>query len=371
MRVLHLVRSLGVGGLERVVVGLTDGLAAEGIECYLGCLLERGKWADRASVVDTWVGGLTARGRLGVVRDLSRYVKGNGVQLIHSHNPEPHLIGAAASLLSRTPLVHTKHGRNYPDDPRRVWLNRQLARVTRRVVAVSEDAAKVAREIEMIPAAKVVVIRNGIAVADGVSAAEGGSGDSRNELGIAEDAFVVGSVGRFSPEKNYGLLVRAFRRFFESVLRDVRLPVLLLVGDGPERPALEKLVAELGLENSVLMPGTRDDVQPCLAAMDVFCLSSTTEGTSITLLEAGAAGLPAIVTAVGGNGEVVSDGNTGIVVPSGGEEAMAHGLERIFRERERREKLGTNARKRIAEKYSLDMMVAGYMGIYSEVTGGQ
>ena len=369
MRILHLVRSIGVGGLERMVLGLTDGLAKRGIDCHLGCLMEPGCWADRATVSGTWVGELGNRGRPAVILDLLRYVRKHGVDLIHSHNPEPHLMGCGAALLCGIPVIHTKHGRNYPDDARRVWLNRQLAKATKKIAAVSEDVAKVAIEIEKVPAEKVVVIRNGVEIGRQKGKRPRGRGNVRGELGIAEDAFVVGSVGRFSPEKNYRLLIRAFSRFRDSVVRGPASVVCLLVGDGPERPALERLAAELGLTDVVRMPGMRDDVGVHLAAMDVFCLSSTTEGTSVTLLEAGAAGLPSVVTGVGGNAEVVADGLTGRVVPPGDEAAFSRALAAIYGDADGRNKMGSEARKRIAEKYSLDMMVAEYVKLYTEVLG--
>ena len=366
MRVLHLVRSLEIGGLEKVVADLIVTTVERGIECHLGCLLEKGVWVDGLPVESVWVGRSRQRGRLAAILGLRRHVMLHGIDLIHSHNPEPHVFGAAAALFSGKPLIHTKHGRNYPDDRRRVWLNRQLARATRKIVAVSEDAAKVATEIEGVPAEKVVVIRNGVAIPDGVSGPDGGTSDVRREMGIGKDAFVVGSVGRFSPEKNYQVLIQAFSRFRKSDARGQKSVALLLVGDGPERSALEKLAAELGLTGSVHMPGMKDDVMPYLEAMDVFCLSSVTEGTSVTLLEAGASGLPSVVTDVGGNAEVVEHGKTGLVVAGGDEDGIASAFAQILEDAGKRKSLGTNARKRIAERYNLHTMVSEYVRVYNE-----
>ena len=519
MRVLHIVRALDVGGLENVVVDLVNGLQGSSIECFLGCLLEEGQWRERANVNGIWTGSLGHRCRLAVLLDLCRYVKRQKIDLIHSHNPQPHSFGVAASVLTCIPLIHTKHGRNYPDDRRWVWKSRQMSRFTKKIAAVSEDVARVAVEVEQVPREKVVVIRNGIDVgkrqeAGGKSEEEttqqmraerhipkdafvvgsvgrlaperngidvgkrqeaGGKSEEettqqlRAERHIPKDAFVVGSVGRLAPEKNYELLIRAFARVKVSGFRfqvsggegiprdhanaelgtrnaegnpisDIRYPIsnaeripdtrhstldtgkiptlphshtptqslptpdtrnltpaledededegrfehthtqavspilpysdtpiLLLVGDGPEREKLEKLVRDLGLDEVVAMPGMQKDVRPWLDCMDVFCLTSITEGTSITLLEAGACGIPAVVTDVGGNREVVEDGETGIVVPSGDEEGIAAAIAKLEGDEALRCRMGEAAGERVAERYSVEQMVEQYAALYEQI----
>jgi len=125
-----------------------------------------------------------------------------------------------------------------------------------------------------------------------------------------------------------------------------------------------------GVADSVILPGVRDDVKEWLQCMDVFCLSSDQEGTSITLLEAGACGVASVVTAVGGNPEIVSDGETGLVVPSGSEEDMVKAFADLRSDPSRTRQMGTAARARIEEKYSLDAMVAKYMEVYRSAVCG-
>jgi len=322
-------------------------------------------------------------------------------------------------------VVHTKHGRNYPEDAKRVWLNRQLSRFSVVVAAVSGDAAKVALEVEKVPEEKVMVLYNGIdterfaprkcergewGVESGLLGVDGGesgvdptsprlrrascgewrveSGEWGAETGLektdGESAtrsdspqstvhgpLVIGSVGRLSEDKDYPMLVRAFALMQQrlSTLHGPHstVPVqLLLVGDGPDRQLIEHEAQKQGVSDVCELAGMQSDVEEWYRKMDVFCLSSVTEGCSMTLLEAGASGLPSVVTDVGGNRELVADGESGFVVPSGDESAFADALEALVEDEELRRKQGAVARARVVEQYSTRSMVATYLGLYRE-----
>ena len=426
LRVLHLVRAMRVGGLEKVVIDLTRGLARRGIENHLGCLLEEGEWAGRCDVTGTWIGRLDERGTAAVLLDLCRYIRREGITLLHTHNSHPHKLGVPVAVLTGTPLVHTKHGRNWPASPRWVWFSRQLSRFTKTVVPVSAEIADIVTDIEKVPREKVVTILNGVdtgaycpfevsgvrcQVSGGEKGSDNDSGDDsgrrsvspreplsspssstgqqgqcsgiaelRRERRIPEEAFVIGSVGRLSPEKQYPFLVKAFARFLRRSASTPTprhshtptlphpdtstLPLLVLVGDGPEREAIEAAVQAEGVGDSVMLAGVRGDVKEWLQCMDVFCLSSDQEGTSITLLEAGACGVASVVTAVGGNPEIVAHGETGLVVPGGSEEDMVKAFADLRSDPSRTRRMGTAARKRIQERYSLDTMVEKYVDVY-------
>ena len=349
LRVLHLVRSLNVGGLEEVVVDLTRGLAKRGVTSYLGCLVETGVWCEDAEFAAVWCGDLGERGVIQTFFGLLRFTKQNKIDVIHTHNSHPHKYGALLSLVTRVPLVHTKHGRNWPQNPRWVWFSRQLSRFTKFIVPVSHEIEKIVLEVEKVPRKKVVTILNGVLVENSKCSYEG----DRSQL-------VIGSIGRFSPEKQYPFLTRAFCKFNKRYPKSK----LLLVGGGAERAKIEEEIERCDIVDSVVLPGISSDVSGWLNKMDLFCLSSDQEGTSITLLEAGAAGLPAVVTDVGGNAEIVKDGVTGIVVPSGDEEKMYDAFCELMGDTKLRNKMGMAARERILTKYSLDVMVENYIEVY-------
>jgi len=347
-----------------VVVDLTRGLRDRGIESRLACLLDAGEWAGEAAVEGVWVGDLERNGAWRTLRGLCRYVRAHRIDLIHSHNSHPHKYAVPVSLLTRRPLVHTKHGRNWPDNPKWVWFSRQLSRFTKVVVPVSAEIEKIVTQVEKVPPVKVRTILNGVPrPRHGVTKS---SSHQRELFGLPKAAFIVGSVGRFSPEKQYPRLVRTFA----AMRRGLPDCMLVLVGDGPERAKIEAAAEESGVADNALLTGMRSDVADWLACMDVFCLSSDQEGTSVTLLEAGAAGLPAVVTDVGGNAEIVEDGRTGIVVPFGDDAAMAEAFRRLASDRGLRESMGQRARERIAERYSIDSMVEQYVEVYQWAVGG-
>jgi len=179
--------------------------------------------------------------------------------------------------------------------------------------------------------------------------------------------LVIGSVGRLSPEKNYSLLVRAFARVVHGYSLSHNPPYILLVGDGADRANIEAEIVRLNLKGRCFITGLQNEVLPLLQAMDIFCLSSDTEGLSISLLEAGACGLPSVVTDAGGNREIIKDGVSGLVVPRRDEIALAAGFERLANDAALRHTMGEAARKIVENRFSLDTMVDGYVKVYNEV----
>jgi glycosyltransferase involved in cell wall biosynthesis len=384
--------------MEMIVCGLSRELRAREHASFVFCTDSEGALFGKAPADDKVCGQRKAAPfllDLRVVWRLVRFAGAHSVDVFHAHNHVAHFYSVAASLFDGIPVIVTFHGQGRDDTAKTLRLRKWLSFRTRMAVAVSQDAMEILLAGRCFPAGKVRMIRNGVGIkAEGGrrKAEEGKKGEERRagareefmrKLGIPSNAFVIGSVGRFAPEKNYALLMRAFSLFVSHVKKSGTtlmpphsdtpiLPysfpsTLLLVGDGPERKALEALAVELGIHDMVIMPGMQDDVMPWMRCMDVFCLSSTTEGTSLTLLESSACGVPAVVTSVGGNTEVVEDGVTGIVVPPGDPEAMASALDKLRVNQELRGQMGAQARKRIERFYSIQSMAEQYEAIYREV----
>ena len=177
--------------------------------------------------------------------------------------------------------------------------------------------------------------------------------------------IVVGTVGRLSPVKHQRLLVDAFARACATAAPDVAARMrLLLVGDGPDRAALETQVAATGIAERVWMTGSRDDVPALMADLDLFVLPSLAEGISNTILEAMACGLPVIATRVGGNAELVDAGRVGTLVPSDDVAAMAEALVAYTGDASRLAREGAAARRHVVERFSIDAMVEHYTALY-------
>ncbi|KYF79252.1 glycosyltransferase [Sorangium cellulosum] len=375
-KIAHVVLSLNVGGLERVVLRLLERTARDRFAPVVCALQEPGALAEELARLDVPLVVIPRRPGLdpGLPVRLSAWMRREGIGLVHTHNPGPHLYGALAAGLARAAglagggggggprVVHTKHGRNYPKQKRKVLVNRLAAALTDRVVAVSDDARAVAIEVERVDPAKVVTILNGV---DTDVFRPGEAGAARARLGVPAAGYHVGCVARLSPEKDHATLLAAFAR-----LREVRADAhLTLIGDGPVRPALEQQAARLGLEGAVTFTGTRGDVAELLPAFDVFALASLTEGISLTLIEAASAGLPIVATRVGGNPEIVQEGETGLLVSPGAPETLAAALEAVA-VREDRAEMGMRGRARMIERFGMDRMIRAYEDLYAEVLGG-
>jgi sugar transferase (PEP-CTERM/EpsH1 system associated) len=174
---------------------------------------------------------------------------------------------------------------------------------------------------------------------------------------------VIGSVGRMVAVKDYPTLVRAFIQACNTGEAAAGLR-LLLVGDGPARQACQAMLAQAGLTSRVWLAGNRDDTAELMRAMDVFVLPSLGEGISNTILEAMSTGLPVIATAVGGNPELVSAGETGVLFKPGASEDLARALLDYAADPARIAREGRAARARVERDFSLERMVAGYQSVY-------
>jgi glycosyltransferase involved in cell wall biosynthesis len=273
--------------------------------------------------------------------------------VVHTHNPQPHYFGVAAARLARVPaLVHTKHGRNRPDKPRRVALNSLAARLSDRVVCVSSNAETVARRTERVPPKKLCLIRNGVALPEFVATAR--------PRDAAKRAI---HVARLNVVKDQRTLLRAVRLVADE-LPDF---VLEIVGDGEERKALECLCDELRLSDHVRFLGERSDVSSLLGGARLFVLSSLGEGLSMTLLEAMASALPIVATAVGGNAEVVVHGETGLLVPPRSPQQLAAAMLELVRDPDKASQMGQAGRRRVEAEFDMQRVAARYESLYHEV----
>jgi glycosyltransferase involved in cell wall biosynthesis len=364
LAIAHVLSSFGMGGQERVALDLAARQRATGHRVLAVSLAAppEGPMSAlfRAAGVDTW--SIAKRGAgfdPTLAMRVAKYLSFARVDVVHTHNPQALVYGAPAAALARCPCVHTKHGVN-PDPPRRMWLRRAAAKMVDAYVAVTPTLARLAIERNECDATQLHVIPNGIDTtrfAPNIAARQ----RARAELGIAESAWVVGTVGRLSPEKNQGLLIDAM-----APMLDPRRH-LIIVGDGPERAQLQARAQATLRPELVHFTGARNDPEAWLAAFDAFALTSDSEGLPLVVLEAMAVGLPVVATAVGGIPDVVEHDITGTLVPPGDRHALTTVLVRLATRPQSAREMASRARRMVLERHSTEHMVEGYERLYARV----
>ena len=366
LHVLQVVHALGVGGTERVVCDLALELRGNGIRMSVACLDEVGDLGERlrAAGVSVHLLGRTPGIDLGLVRRLTRLYRAERVNLVHAHQYTPYFYAAAACLLAPPRrVVFTEHGRHQPDQLRlrRAACNQILRPVTVAYTAVSEFTRDSLVAFERMPRSRIEVIYNGVETgAPGIERSL-----ARQRLGLPATVPVVLSVGRMDPVKDFGTLVRAMAQVLEKV-PDARL---LIAGDGDRTYAddLRRQAETLGIAPQVELLGNRDDVPDLLAACDVFTLTSVTEATSMTVLEAMRAARPVVATDVGGNRELVLPGVTGFLPPAGDVARVADALIRLLASPAQAARLGAAGRARLTTAFGLPRALDAYRRIYERV----
>ncbi len=303
-----------------------------------------------------------------VSRTLAKLASERKIEVLHAHQYTPFLYAALAKLQMWPwpKLILTEHGRHFPDivSPVRRSVNRLvLDRMADRVNACCEFSARALCRNDGFAGNRIEIIENGIEV-DRYGPATDRPALMRH-LGLDPSRRYVVHVARHHPVKDQATLIRGFA----GISREFPDVDLLLVGDGPLRPDLEKLVAELGIVDRVRFLGIRSDVAEILRAADLFALTSVSEAASLTLLEAMATGLPVVVTEVGGNPEIVRDGVDGLLFPRGDATGCAAAFRRLLADPELANAMGRNGRERVLERYRLEQTVAAYHRLYREVTG--
>lgn len=369
--IAHVIHRLDYGGMETVLVDLINGMGDAPYRHAVICLTDYSAFRQRIRSPATEVFALGKReGKdMRVYWRLWKQLRRLRPALVNTYNLAT-LDAAPIARLAGCRVVHAEHGwtaERKAVPAKYVRLRRLMRPFVDRFVAVSRDLRDWLGETVGVAPGKLVCIHNGIATED-YQADERTRFSARQRAGIPPDAFVVGTVARLDPVKGQNWLIKAFARLDSELGRESRL---LIVGDGPERARLEALIGDLGLGSRVQLTGTRDDVPELLAAFDLFALPSRNEGVSIAILEAMANGLPVVATRVGGNPEVVRDGETGQLVAVGDVAALSAAFARYRDDPELRRRHGEAGRLLQQAEFSRAGMVERYRRLYDEVLTGE
>jgi len=364
MNITHIVENLNRGGLERVVLDLVKLQQQQGHHCQVVCLFERGTLAHEldAAGIPVHACGKRRGFDLRALSRVRRLIRAHRTDVLHSHNAVAHYLGVLASLgLGVGKLINTRHGMGGMQRWNRAEMlyRASLAR-TDAVAMVCEAACNGAIEHGLVPRRKLRVVPNGLRVQEFATASPAARERLRQALGLSPQTRLVGTVGRLNWAKDQASLIRAFRRVHGQQPDSA----LLLIGDGRLRPELEACVRDEGLAGAVHFLGDRSDVRELLQGLDVFVLSSVSEGYSMALLEASATALPIVATDVGGNREIVQHGVTGRIVPARDADALAQAILDLLRDPQRAASCGAAARAMMETRGSLEAMAARYAALY-------
>jgi sugar transferase (PEP-CTERM/EpsH1 system associated) len=364
--IAHVVLSMNFGGLESVVLDLVREGRRRGQSVAVVCLESPGVLANQVEAQGARLESLHKPYGLrlelfGRLRALFRELRPD---VVHTHQIGALFYAGPAARRAGVPVVvHTEHGKHYDRRGRTRWLGRLAGLHALRFFCVSADIAAEAEMHHIVRRRKLLVVPNGI---DTERFRDGADANLvRTSLGIPHGAPLIGTVGRLCEIKRQDLLIRAFQQV-RARPADAHL---LLVGDGPWMGQLRELVAGLGLTDRVHFVGYQPRPAPYLQAMDVFALTSRSEGMPLVVLEAWAAGVPVVASRVGGLPELIDDARIGLLVDFGDEAALAHALGGLIGDPARARRVGEAGRDRVESRYSLRRMADEYQRHYNELLG--
>jgi glycosyltransferase involved in cell wall biosynthesis len=358
------VQDLETGGLERLVAETTLGMDHDRFSVEVCCFDSLGGFTEQLQA-----NGIAVTL---VQRDQTKYDKFYPFRLakffrqrqpdilqLHSGTFFP---GAIAGWLARVPAkLYTDHGRALIESRFRLRTDYLAGMVIDKIIAVSAELEQYLLEVVKLPKKKTVTILNGVNTehfCPGVA-----SDKLKAELGLPLDARIVGTVGRLDSIKDQQSMIKAI----ELVRSQIPKAALVIVGTGPLADTLEKQVAEANLQGVVVLAGERSDITETLRLFEIFVLSSLSEGTSISLLEAMASGIAPVVTNVGGNPSVVTHDHDGLITEPGEPQQLADAIIRLLRDEPNRTRLARQAVKRVEDNFSLHSMIDNYTNTYLEM----
>lgn len=369
LRVMFVITSMPVGGAEVLLVNLVRRMDPAKFAPEICCLKEKGPLGDELageipvhSEMIGWKWDPTIPFRLA---SLLRERRIDAVVTVGAGDKM--FWGRLAAWWAGVPVIASAiHSTGWPDGVG--TCNRWLTWLTDAFIGCATEHGRFLVDEERFPEKKVFVIPNGVDT-DRFQPRPEANLRLRAELGIASDAPVCGIVAALRPEKNHELFLRMSAKVVESVPD----AMFLIVGDGPERPKLESLTAELKIQDSVRFLGTRSDVAELLSVLDVFALTSHMEANPVSILEAMATEVPVVAPRVGSIPESVLQGKTGYLYEVGQLEPLADQVARLLGNRQLAEAMGECGRFRVMENWSLGVMVEGYEnlieGLYCAKTG--
>jgi glycosyltransferase involved in cell wall biosynthesis len=368
MKALLLCQNLGVGGAEELVLRVSTNLHREGIECAAVAITRSGRIARE--IAEAGVRLVEAPGQPGprdprAFANLVRLIRRERPDVVHTYLLNACLYGRLAAIVAGVPAIFAAEQNVYREKRRRhALLERLLATRTARVVACCRTVAEAYRRQVGVAAAKVAVVYNAVQFEPEPDIDQ--RRIARRRLGLDDDTFVVGNLGRLTEQKGHTVLLEATAR----LAKRHRGLAVLIAGEGPLRRRLEDQAERLGMARRVHLLGLRRDRATLYGAMDAFALPSRWEGLSLALVEAMGAGRPVVATTVGGNPEVVEHERSGLLVPPDNPNRLEAALESLLVDPARAGRLGRRAAREVRARFAIEQHVRQIAELYRAALGG-
>lgn len=361
--ILYLNYSMEVGGIEIMIYELVCKLNENGFSPSICVFKGGGSLEKKLGQKGIPIYCIDKREGidLSVIPRLRKLLQRENIKILHTHNFSGWLYGGLASMAIKSlKHIHTEHSN--VDKKRRAWAEKLLSYFTDAIICVSERGRQFMIANQGISPERLTIIYNGVDTEKFYPDPEKKKA-YREKLGIRNGVPTIGIVARLTPVKDHFTLLRAFSKLSKNISD----AILLVVGDGELRNELENETGKLDLKDRVLFLGEQSDIAELLNVIDVFTLSSLSEGHNIALLEAMATSLPVVVTDVGGNQEIVLDGVTGHLVPSKSYQALADKIISVISDKGLMFKMGRKAREVVLSKFSVEKMAENYRKQYIDL----
>lgn len=366
IHIMHVIYGFSMGGAENRLANLINGIDQDTFISSICCIKKSGIIVTRLKRKDIKIFELHRKGKDYLLcLKLASLFRKEKVDIIHTHGWSG-FDGVIGAKLACVPvIIHSEQGKDIEDiyniKKRRILGRKLISYLVNQLVTVSEEIKESLAKTAKIPQEKILTIHTGVDIQrfnikiDKIK--------KKEEVGIGGKVIVIGTVGRLDPIKSYDTLLYCAKEVLNE-FPDLRF---LFVGNGPMRRNLEELTIKLGIREKVTFIGERLDIPELLNIMDIFVLPSLSEGLSNTILEAMASGLPIIATRVGGNPEMVVDGETGFLVSPKDYQSLSKVIIQLLKNPSLCKKIGLTAQERAKNHFPLSKMIISYEELYKKL----
>ncbi|MDP3791611.1 MAG: glycosyltransferase [Candidatus Omnitrophota bacterium] len=370
-RILHLTTDSKIAGAEKLLIGIAGEYDRSRFELLFCTLKKRGDLHAEIEKLSQKCYSLGYDNIIclpAAIIKLVQIIKRNKIDILHTHLFHAGIVGYLAGIFSgKTAVLITKHYSNmlylYGNSFQR-FLDRWVLKRAKHIIAISYGVKDILVRLDGIADKKISVIHNGIDLKRFDPLMDAGA-KVRRELKIDDDVKIIGTVGIFHPRKGHEYLIRAA----DIVCRKRQDVKFLLVGDGILEERLVALRDLLDLREKVIFTGYRKDIPDLLSIMDIVVHPSLEEGFGLSIIEAMFSGKAVIATNVGGVPEIIENRLNGLLIPEKDPEAIADAIDYILSNPDKAGELGSNARSRVCERFSLSAMVKKYESVYGKIRG--